>query len=67
MTEKERQNVGSDFILIIDALASIRKLKGNGGKIKCPKCKCNLSWSRSSYNKHVWGNCETFGCLNWAM
>lgn len=35
------------------------------GSIECPKCKGKLSYTVSSFNGHVWANCETAGCLQW--
>ena len=35
------------------------------GEIECPACGKVLKYSRSSYNGHVWGKCETEGCLQW--
>lgn len=32
----------------------------------CPECEGKLHWSHAAYNGHVWGKCETDGCLNWA-
>lgn len=41
--------------------------KGNGGRgqIECPICKGNLHYSVASYNGHLWGKCETEGCVAW--
>lgn len=42
--------------------------KGDPAKqeiIECPACKGRLHLSQSSYNGHVWGKCETAGCVNW--
>lgn len=33
--------------------------------IQCPVCKGNLHLSQSSYNGHVFGKCETLGCVAW--
>jgi len=33
--------------------------------IECPACKGRLHLSQSAYNGHVWGNCETEGCMSW--
>jgi len=35
------------------------------GKVECPKCKGVLHYRISSYNGHIWGQCETSGCLAW--
>lgn len=41
--------------------------KGNGGSgmMKCPKCGNTLAFSVAPINGHVWGRCETKGCLAW--
>jgi hypothetical protein len=31
----------------------------------CPVCGGNLHLTHASYNGHVWGQCETKGCLSW--
>lgn len=31
----------------------------------CPACGGRLHMTHSAYNGHVWGQCETEGCLNW--
>ena len=33
--------------------------------IECPVCKGRLHLDQSAYNGHVWGKCETEGCLSW--
>ena len=33
--------------------------------IECPACKGRLHLSQAAYNGHVWGRCETDGCVNW--
>lgn len=33
--------------------------------IECPECKGKLHLSQSGYNGHVWGKCETKGCVEW--
>jgi hypothetical protein len=43
---------------------AIAKIPGAAGVIECPKCGKTLHWSRAS-NGHVWGACETDGCLRW--
>lgn len=43
------------------------KNKAAEGHIECPICKGRLNYTISSYNGHVWGQCETEGCLSWMM
>jgi hypothetical protein len=33
--------------------------------IECPACKGRLHLSQAAYNGHVWGQCETEGCVSW--
>jgi hypothetical protein len=48
-----------------EALKAIRALSGDRGEIKCPTCGGCLHWSRAPENGHVWGRCETEGCVAW--
>ena len=41
--------------------------KGSKGTIECPKCNGALHYTVSGYNNHIWGKCETEGCLSWMM
>ncbi|MFE1603336.1 hypothetical protein [Methylobacterium sp. ID0610] len=40
---------------------------GAEGTIACPACAGRLRWARVESNGHVWGSCETEGCLRWAQ
>lgn len=33
--------------------------------ITCPVCDGRLHLSQAAYNGHVWGKCETEGCIQW--
>lgn len=35
------------------------------GVVECPICRGALHWSHAACNGHVWGRCETEGCLSW--
>ena len=35
------------------------------GVVECPICDGNLHLSHAKINGHVWGSCETEGCLRW--
>ena len=35
------------------------------GVVECPVCKGKLHLSHAAYNGHVWGRCETEGCVSW--
>lgn len=47
------------------AFAIIAGEPGTAGTIPCPQCVGRLNWGRDSENGHVWGECETTGCLRW--
>lgn len=34
-------------------------------EIECPICKGRLYIRQASHNGHVWGQCETEGCVSW--
>jgi len=60
--------------MAIDEIKRANGLTGRGkpkkdirGTIACPKCKCKLAYTVSSYNGHICGNCETNECLGWMM
>lgn len=61
----------ADFGRIIDALKVIepwrKKHRGTSHRevIECPCCKGKLHLSIAASNGHVWGKCETAGCLSW--
>lgn len=38
---------------------------GGSGTTPCPKCGATLHYSVAACNGHVWGKCETDGCLAW--
>jgi len=39
--------------------------RGKGEIIECPACKGRLHLSQAASNGHVWGRCETAGCVSW--
>lgn len=54
--------------LVLPIIAAMKtKYKGRSAKgVKtCPVCGGKLHLSHSGYNGHVWGKCETEGCLAW--
>jgi hypothetical protein len=50
---------------IITAMKKKYKGKSVKGVKTCPVCQGKLHLSHSGYNGHVWGKCETDGCLSW--
>ncbi|KMO23000.1 hypothetical protein QR78_05680 [Methylobacterium indicum] len=52
---------------VLEALRAIRSEPGDEGEIPCPECSGRLRWARDPGNGHVWGKCESDGCLAWMM
>ena len=52
---------------IVDAIGPWKREVSESGRIHCPICKkkAGLAYSRSGYNGHIHGKCDTDGCLNW--
>jgi hypothetical protein len=70
--DKERAEHTKKFMLALGAAHDDAKKKGykkgHGGKdsLPCPVCKTGtLHYSVASYNGHLWGQCETKGCMAW--
>lgn len=56
------------FAMTLPLIARIKKEhKGTNwyGFEVCPACNGKLHMRHAAYNGHVWGNCETEGCLSW--
>lgn len=53
------------FIKLLVALKMIKELGTENGTIKCPLCQGKLRFTVAKINGHVWGKCETDGCLSW--
>lgn len=49
---------------VVDAWRS-NPPKGKSETVKCPECGGKLHLSQAGYNGHVWGKCETEGCVSW--
>jgi transcriptional regulator with XRE-family HTH domain len=43
----------------------IRQGSGGMGEIECPVCHGVLRYSVAGYNGHLWGQCQTQGCVQW--
>lgn len=56
------------FLLTLPLIKRIKN-EHNGtdwaGTVTCPVCHQRLYMTHAAYNGHVWGNCETEGCLKW--
>jgi len=53
------------FNKLLVALKIIKELGTERGCIECPLCGCKLRFTVAKSNGHVWGKCETDGCLSW--
>lgn len=56
------------FTIVQKGIADWRKAhKGQSAKeiVECPACKGKLHLSIASSNGHIWGRCETPGCVQW--
>lgn len=67
---KELERVADVFVALRacsdDAKAKgFKKGRGGNGQIVCPICKQTLRYSVAGYNGHLWGACETNGCVQW--
>jgi hypothetical protein len=55
-------------MLVFPIIAEIKKAhkrKNWRGDVTCPVCNRKLHISHAASNGHVWGKCETDGCLSW--
>lgn len=67
-----KKELDEEFKFMNAAIKAIREHdKANQDKsprlIECPKCKGDLRYSIAKLNGHIWGKCETEGCLQWMM
>lgn len=55
------------FNLVMPVVAQWRAKPPRGKQevIECPACKGKLHLSQAASNGHVWGKCETDGCVSW--
>ncbi len=55
-------------IKVMPAVSAWRNKKrpyAKSGSIPCPICTKPLHLSQAGENGHVWGKCETEGCVSW--
>jgi len=67
---EDKANTNHEYVVI--ALQTIKEInkdikKDKEGVIVCPQCKGKLHYSIVGYNGHIWGKCETKGCISWMM
>jgi hypothetical protein len=69
--EAKREEQTARFMLGLHAAHEAAKAlglkKGHGGvgTVECPVCHGTLRFTVASYNGHLWGRCDTQGCLSW--
>jgi len=66
--EAEMKKATDRMLLALNVIAKVKKEhKGQSWKgiEECPACGGKLHMSHAAYNGHVWGKCETEGCLSW--
>jgi len=68
--EAEFEAVTARYRLVMEAIRGWRTWtkKNRVAKqevVECPACKGRLHLSQAAYNGHVWGKCETAGCVDW--
>ena len=66
--EKEFEDASERMRLVSPIIGQVKEdHKGEswGGTVECPCCQGQLHLSHAAVNGHVWGQCETEGCLNW--
>lgn len=53
---------------VLEGIAPWRKKhkgKSHAEVVECPACKGRLHLRIAAANGHVWGKCETDGCVSW--
>lgn len=63
----EEREIKERSTFMISAIKAIRATKLSRGSIVCPKCAGDLNFSVAKSNGHIWGRCNTEGCLAWMM
>ena len=63
--KKKAERYSKRFKNMLSALKTIKEKKEPAGKITCPECGGNLHYTKASSNGHIWGKCQTEGCLAW--
>lgn len=65
--ERETNEAMAKHILVIPFVSEWRKKPPRGKQevVECPACKGRLHLSQSAGNGHVWGRCQTKGCVSW--
>ena len=63
----ETEAVLQRILTVMPVVAEWRKKepRGKAGVIECPACGGRLHLTQAASNGHVWGKCETKGCVSW--
>ena len=67
-TKQKAMDTMDRFALVLKATAPWRELHKDtdfAELVECPACKGRLHLSIVKHNNHVWGECETEGCVKW--
>lgn len=69
--EREDQEIELRITQIVQALKLVREQvgaeRGVAGKVPCPVCAGDLHYTVAKSNGHIWGMCNTVGCLSWVQ
>lgn len=69
--EAEEREVEASIAITTAAIKLCREhaggKRGIAGEVTCPKCRGRLHYTVAASNGHLWGRCETAGCLVWMM
>jgi hypothetical protein len=63
----EQEIIDNTIAAIGTILEKHPKMEDAKGEIECPLCKGILHYTKSGYNNHIWGKCETEDCLSWVQ
>lgn len=66
--EKAVKESTERFLLTVPLITGMKaRYRNRSGQetVECPACKGRLHMTISSINGHVWGRCDTEGCLAW--
>lgn len=65
--ERETNELIKRHMLVMPFVSEWRKKPPRGKQevVECPACKGRLHLSQSAGNGHVWGRCQTKGCVSW--
>lgn len=50
---------------VVNEIRRVHKGENWAGTVDCPVCGGRLHLRHAAINGHIWGNCDTEGCLRW--